>query len=115
MRTFNLKAKKTRSKTPEGAVLSQVRDYLRLKGWYVIRNQQGLGSHKGLSDLMAVSKQGRVVFIEIKAPEHISKAGHKIRAGNLSEDQEKFFFEMGLCGIQCCTVRSVTDAEDQGL
>ena len=50
---------------PESAVLNQCRDYLRARGWYVIRLQQGMGCHKGLSDLIAI-RAGRVCFIECK-------------------------------------------------
>ena len=39
---------------PEAVILNQVRDYLQLNGWYVIRIQQGMGCHKGLSDLICL-------------------------------------------------------------
>ena len=51
----------------ERGILQMIRDYLRLRGWFVVRMQQGLGCHRGLSDLIAV-KQGRVLFVEVKAP-----------------------------------------------
>jgi Holliday junction resolvase len=51
----------------ERNILQMIRDYLRLRGWFVVRMQQGLGCHKGLSDLIAV-KQGCVLFVEVKAP-----------------------------------------------
>jgi len=50
----------------EGDILKQCRDYLRYRGWFVIRIQQGLGCHKGISDLICV-KNGKVLFLEIKA------------------------------------------------
>lgn len=62
----------------ESDILKQVRDYLRWADWYVIRNQQSMGSHKGLSDLTAI-KEGKVVWIEIKRP-----------GGKLSQHQENF-------------------------
>lgn len=62
----------------EADILAATRQYLRIRGWYVIRNQQNMGSHKGLSDLQAV-KDGRTVYIETKRP-----------GGKLSPDQEKF-------------------------
>ena len=49
----------------ERDVLRQVKDYLRIKGWRVYRLQQSMGSHKGMSDLIAI-KQGRVAFVEVK-------------------------------------------------
>ena len=51
----------------ERGILQMIRDYLRLRGWFVVRMQQGLGCHRGLSDLIAV-KQGCVLFVEVKAP-----------------------------------------------
>jgi Holliday junction resolvase len=55
-----------------------VRDYLRLRGWFVIRIQQGIGCHKGISDLIAL-RWGDVCFIEIKSPK-----------GKQSDNQIKF-------------------------
>lgn len=57
----------TLPKPTENEIQSAIRGYLRLRGWFVIRNQQGLGSHKGLSDLTAI-KDGRVLWIEVKKP-----------------------------------------------
>lgn len=56
----------------ESDVLTQVRDYLRAKGFYVIRMHQSLGSKKGVSDLIAI-KDGRVLFIECKSQHAKSK------------------------------------------
>jgi hypothetical protein len=62
----------------EGAILAALRNYLRLRGWFVIRHQQSMGSHKGLSDLTAI-KDGITVYLETKRP-----------GGALSPVQEKF-------------------------
>lgn len=62
----------------ETVILRQIRECLKFYGWFVIRIQQGLGCHKGISDLIAV-KDGKTVFIEIKKP-----------GGVLSEHQKKF-------------------------
>ena len=35
---------------PETVIQNQIRDLLRMDGWFVIRHQQGMGCHKGLSD-----------------------------------------------------------------
>ena len=106
---------KMKKQTPESAVLSQVRDYLRMQGWYVIRNQQGMGSHKGLPDLIGVSRQGDVAFFECKAPEHLDKRGRRVKAGKLSEHQEKFFFEMRMRGVPCYEIHSLEELEELGL
>ena len=81
----------------EGDILKQVRDYLRLKGWLVYRIQQGIGAHKGMSDLVAV-KAGQVLFIEVKT-----------RTGRLSAYQETFKAEVESQGVQYVVARSVDD------
>lgn len=65
----------------------------------MIRNQQGLGSHKGMADLTAC-KQGMVVFIEVKTPK-----------GYLSEYQKKFQRDIASQGCIYEVARSVEDAE----
>lgn len=55
-----------RLKLKEAQVLKEVRGYLEALGWFVFRVHQSLGSHKGISDLIAV-KGGRVLFIECKS------------------------------------------------
>lgn len=58
---------RNRVKITEGMIQSSIRDFLRQFGWFVVRCQQGLGCHKGLSDLIAV-KNGKTIFIEVKTP-----------------------------------------------
>lgn len=72
----------------ERDILSNIRKFLRLNGWYVIRVQQGMGCHKGLSDLIVIRK-GVVVFIEVKKEkgfqspyQKIFEAEIKIHGGN---------------------------------
>ena len=62
----------------ERDVLSAVRQWLRLKGYFVIRIQQGMGCYPGVSDLVAV-RNGQVLWVETKRP-----------GGKLSAVQEKF-------------------------
>ena len=81
----------------ENEIQSQVRDYLRLKNWYVIRNQQGLGSHRGQADLTTV-KNGRVIFIEIKTGK-----------GKLSKHQEKFRDDILSHGGEYVVIRSLDE------
>ena len=54
-------------KQTETQIQSAIREYLRWNGWFVIRNQQSMGSLKGLADLTAI-KGGRVLWLEIKTP-----------------------------------------------
>lgn len=51
----------------EREVQSQIRDYLRWRGWYVVKIHQSLGSVRGIADLYAL-KGGRHVWIEVKTP-----------------------------------------------
>ena len=87
-----------RGEPTENEIQSAIREYLRMRGWYVIRIQQGMGAHRGLSDLIAV-KDGRVVFAEIKTPR-----------GRLSEYQERFREEIAAHGGEYAVLRSVEDA-----
>ena len=42
------KGKKDKPKGPtETDIQNAIREYLRWRGWFVIRHQQGLGCHKG--------------------------------------------------------------------
>jgi len=68
----------TRAQITERDVISAVRQWLRLKGYFVVRIQQGMGCHPGVSDLVAV-RDGKVLWVETKRP-----------GGKLSAAQEKF-------------------------
>ncbi|MFH2074725.1 MAG: VRR-NUC domain-containing protein [Pseudomonadota bacterium] len=52
---------------PETIIMRQIKHYLELRGWFVYRNHQSLGSYPGIPDLTAL-KNGRVVWIEVKRP-----------------------------------------------
>jgi hypothetical protein len=56
-----------RFKVKEADILFALRKYLRMRGWYVIRHHNGMGCHKGLSDLTAI-KDGKTVYLECKSP-----------------------------------------------
>lgn len=53
--------------TPEGQVLAAVRRILQFHGWFVARNQQGMGCVAGRPDLEAL-RDGVVIWVECKAP-----------------------------------------------
>ena len=65
---------------PETIIRNAIRDYLRVKGWSVIRIYQSQFSERGIPDLYAL-KNGRGIWIEVKTPNPRSK---------LSSDQEQF-------------------------
>ena len=90
---------KSRGRQPESAILQQVRDWLRWRGWYVIRTQQGLGCHKGLSDLVCI-RDGRVVWVEVKTA-----------TGRLSVHQEGFRGAIETHGGEYVVARCVEDVE----
>lgn len=83
----------------ETIILRQIRSFLQWHGWFVIRIQQGLGCHKGISDLIAV-KNGRTVFIEVKKPN-----------GKLSDYQERFKATIEDRRGEYVVMRSVEDAK----
>jgi hypothetical protein len=64
----------------ESVILSATRQYLRLKGFRVIRHQQGMGCEAGIPDLSAI-KNGRTIYLECKSPKW---------RGKLSKDQARF-------------------------
>lgn len=87
-------------KQSETSILTQIRSFLRLNSWYIIRIQQGLGCHKGISDLIAI-KKGRVVFIEIKTSK-----------GKLSIHQQRFRLDIEYYGGEYVIMRNFEDAEE---
>lgn len=90
---------RVKKKNPESLIQSQVRDALRMDGWYVIRHQQGLGAHLGLSDLTAI-KEGKTIYVEIKTP-----------TGRLSEYQEQFKHDIELHGGTYVVCRCLEDIQ----
>lgn len=86
----------------ENEIQSAIRDWLRWKGWFVIRHHQGLGCHKGLSDLTAI-KDGRTVYIEVKKPRGVQ-----------SDDQLQFQAEIEAHGGLYVLAKSVADVEFLG-
>ena len=86
-----------RKHNPETDIQNSVRDLLRADGWFVIRHQQGMGAHKGLSDLTAL-KDGETIYVEIKTPK-----------GRLSEWQEIFKHDIEAHGGRYIVCRSIED------
>lgn len=76
-----------------------MRKYWQQNGWLAIRNQQNIGSHKGLADFIVI-KGGKHVFVELK--------GDK---GRQSEFQKKFQQEVEEHGGIYCLCRCIKDFE----
>ena len=86
-----------KKQTEETAIKHQVRDYLRHMGWFVFHVLQGLGSYKGISDMIAC-KDGVVLFVEIKNPR-----------GKQSDNQIKFQSDIEERGGRYLIARSWED------
>lgn len=89
----------SRTKLKETDIRAQVRDYLRLRGWFVYYNLAGLGAYRGVSDLVAV-KNGCTVWIELKQPK-----------GQQSEFQKQFQADIEAAGGIYLVVRSLEDIQ----
>ena len=87
----------------ERDILRQVRDYLGYRKWFIMRIQQSMGSHKGMSDLI-ICKQGKVIFLEIKTPH-----------GRLSHYQKKFELDLFREDIPYYVITDVSQLQDLGL
>lgn len=86
----------------EREVLRDVRDYLQKLGWFVFRIHQSFGSHKGISDLIAV-KNGQVLFIECKSQRKNAKQ---------SKEQKEFQRQIEEHGGVYKVIRGIEDLEE---
>lgn len=84
---------------PETVIQNQIRDLLRMDGWFVIRHQQGMGCHKGLSDLTAI-KDGITIYIEVKT-----------KTGKQSDGQRQFQKDIENHGGTYILARRIEDVE----
>lgn len=93
-----------RAKITETDIRRQVRDYLRIRGWFVFHILQGgVGVYRGITDLIAV-KDGRVIFLELKT-----------RTGRQSEHQKKFQADIETHGGEYVLSRGVDDLMERGI
>ncbi len=90
-------------KITESDIRRQVRDYLRVKGWFVFHVLQGLGCYLGVTDLIAV-KDGRVLFIELKTAR-----------GRQSQHQKKFQADLEAAGGEYILCRGVDELQKRGI
>ena len=81
----------------EKELTKEMRKYWKQNGWYVIRNQQNIGSHKGLADV-TILKDGMHIFVELK--------GEK---GKQSPAQKLFQMDIERNGGRYCLCKSVDD------
>jgi Holliday junction resolvase len=90
-------------KVTETDIRRQIQDYLRIRGWFVFYNLQGLGSYRGISDLTAV-RAGRVLFIELKTAR-----------GRQSDYQKQFQADLEAAGGEYVLCRGVDDLQGRGI
>ena len=83
--------------TPETILKKQIKDYLKIKKWMVFHILQGIGSHQGICDLIAI-KNGVVYFVEVKT-----------KNGRQSEAQKQFETSIVLSGGNYLIARSLDD------
>ena len=81
----------------EKDITRSIRAYLKTIGVYHWKVWQGLGSKKGISDIIALIN-GTALFIEVKTP-----------TGKLSPSQEEFLMDVNYHGGIGLVVRSVED------
>ncbi len=81
----------------EADIQAAIRQYLQLKGWFIVKIHQSLGCYRGIADLYAL-KAGRHVWIEVKTPR-----------GKLSRHQERFKADVEAHGGKYVVARSVDD------
>ena len=83
--------------TKETKIKKQIKKFLSLNGWFSFSILQGMGAHKGISDMIAL-KDGRVLFLEVKT-----------ERGKQSDNQMQFEHDIEWSGGEYYVVRSVED------
>ena len=94
----------SKPKITETDIRHQVRDCLRVKGWFVFHILQGgVGVYRGITDLIA-AKGGRVLFIELKTAR-----------GRQSEHQKKFQSDLEAARGEYVLCRGVDELRERGI
>lgn len=88
---------KVEIKPTETEIKKQLKEYLTLKGWFTFPIMQGLGSYKGLPDMIAC-KDGKVLFIEVKT-----------ETGGQTEYQKMFQEKVEKAGCKYILARRLED------
>ena len=93
--------KRKGDKKPETYIQNAIKEYLQRKGFFVYRNQQNIGSLKGIADLTALKSGLPAIYIEVKSAK-----------GKLSPDQIKFADNVVNAGHCYFMARSVEELEN---
>ncbi len=86
--------------TPETKIKTEIRSWLVINHWFQFPILQGMGAHKGISDLIAC-RNGIVLFIEVKTPK-----------GKLSEHQMVFRDNIQFANCHYVIARGYEDIEN---
>lgn len=86
----------------ERQIQAAIKQYLQMRGWFVVKIHQSLGSYRGIADLYAL-KNGQHVWIEVKTPR-----------GKLSKCQEQFKADIEAHGGMYIVARGVEDVSSLG-
>jgi hypothetical protein len=88
----------------ESDTLKLIKEYLKLKGFFVVRMQQNIGSHKGIPDLYFIgyddSSNSIQGWCEVKTPK-----------GKLSKHQEEFRDNVTYYGAYFIEAHSLDDVQ----
>mgnify|MGYP001285181183 CR=1 FL=1 len=91
----------------EKELTKEMKKYWKNNGWLAIRNQQNIGSHKGIADFIVI-KDGITVFVELKGAK-----------GKQTQDQKKFCEDVVNHGGYYCVCRSADEfvlyIQDEGI
>jgi len=91
----------------EKELTKEMKKYWKNNGWLAIRNQQNIGSHKGLADFTVI-KNGIVIFAEVKGAK-----------GRQSSAQKEFEQDILKHGGYYCVCRSADEfvlyIQDEGI
>ncbi|MEW6095057.1 MAG: hypothetical protein AB1567_00830 [bacterium] len=86
-------------KITETDIKRQVKDYLNLRGWFNFPITQGLGSYKGLPDIIAC-KNGQVLFIEVKTSTGRQTIWQKVFQQKIEKARCKYILVRGIEDLQ---------------
>ncbi|MEW6095266.1 MAG: VRR-NUC domain-containing protein [bacterium] len=86
-------------KFTETDIKKQVKDYLSLRGWFNFPIIQGLGSYKGLPDIIAC-KDGKVLFIEVKTEKGKQTSWQKAFQEKVEKARCKYILVRGIEDLQ---------------
>ncbi len=89
--------------TPETAIKQHVKQYLKIRGWFIFPLLAGLGAYRGIADFYII-KDGRGIWLEIKT-----------ERGKQSDHQVKFQADIEAHGGEYMVCRDVQELIDMDM